>query len=199
MMLKQENYEAADAEFDRAIEINANYAKAFYQKGLVHKNLDEGTVEAFLQWFDRAIVLGEAQNDGEVVRLSKDAAHAELLYRGAKLIQDGKYSAAIELLRASLEYNLESADSYYRLAEASNKLERYDDAIKNGNLAITYEQGGSTDKAKIYFEIGLAYQMKGEKAKACEAFSSATYGSFRAPSEHKMEFELKCESTDPSN
>ena len=63
------------------------------------------------------------------------------------------------------------------------------------NSALEYEQGGSTDKAKIYFEIGFAHQMLDNKADACTAFSKSSFGSFKAPSEHKMEFELKCKST----
>lgn len=194
MLLKQEDYVGADAEFDKAIEINPNYAKAYYQKGLVHKNITDKGVEDFLGWFDKAVQVGTSQNDGEVVRLANNAAHAELLYRGAKMIQDGKNSGAIELIQKSLEYNDQSADSYYRLAEASNKLNKYDQAVTYAEQALNYEQGGSTDKAKIYFELGFAYQMKSNKAKACEAFTNASYGSFKAPSEHKMEFELKCES-----
>ena len=94
-----------------------------------------------------------------------------------------------------LNYNSESADSYYRLSEVSNKRSNYSGAIEFGNSALEYEQGGSTDKAKIYFEIGFAHQLLGNKAEACAAFNNASFGSFKAPSEHKMEFELKCEST----
>lgn len=195
LFLKQEEFESADAEFDKAIEMNPNYAKAFYQKGLVHKNISDRGIEDFLNWFDKAIQIGESQNDGEVVRLSKNAAHAELLFRGANMIQENKLTEAIELLKLSLEYYAESADSYYRLAEAANKLNNYDQAIGYAEQALKYEQGGNTDKAKIYFELGLAYQMKNEKAKACNAFTNALYGSFKAPAEHKMQYELKCEST----
>jgi len=195
LLLKAEDYVGADAALDEAIRINANYAKAYYQKGLVAKNLNEGDIETMLSWFDRAIAVGEQVNDGEVVRLSNNKAHAELLFNGSKAIEQNQLSRAIELLQSSLNYNSVSADSYYRLSEASNKLNRLNDAIRFGTLAIELEQGGSTDKAKIFFEIGLAQQMKENKAEACVAFTNAAYGSFKAPSEHKMEFELKCEST----
>lgn len=195
LLFKQEDFAGADAALNEAIRINANYAKAYYQKGLVAKKLDEDNIEGIMSWFDRAVTVGEQVNDGEVVRLAKNSAHAELLFRGAKSIEQNQYSNAIDLLQNSLEYNSTSADSYYRLSEASNKMNRYDDAIRFGNLAVELEQGGSTDKAKIFFEIGFAEQMKENKAAACAAFTNAAYGSFKAPSEHKMEFELKCEST----
>jgi tetratricopeptide (TPR) repeat protein len=194
LLIRTEDFEGADAALNEAISINANYAKAYYQKGLVAKNLNGGDLETMLSWFDRAIAVGEQVNDGEVVRLSNNKAHAELLFSGSKAIEQNQLTPAIELLQRSLDYNAESADSYYRLSEASNKLNRYDDAIRYGNRAVELEQGGSTDKAKIYFEIGFAEQMKDNKAAACNAFTNAAYGSFKAPSEHKMEFELKCES-----
>jgi hypothetical protein len=37
--------------------------------------------------------------------------------------------------------------------------------------------------------------MKDNIPEACSAFADALYGSFKASSEHKMKFELKCEST----
>ncbi|MBO6792438.1 MAG: tetratricopeptide repeat protein [Balneolaceae bacterium] len=194
MLYKQENFEAADASFDKALQINSNYAKAYYQKGLVAKKMG-GEVETIMSWFDRAINIGNQVNDNTVVRQANNAAHAELLFRGSKAIENNRLTNAIELLQSSLTYNAESSDSFYRLAEASNKLGNYNDAIEYATTAIEHEQGGATDKAKIYFEIGFAQQSKGNKAQACEAFTNASYGSFRAPSEHKMEFELKCEST----
>ncbi len=194
MQFKREDFAGADASLNLAIETNANYAKAYYQKGLVHKKTSADDLDGIISWFDRAIAVGEQVNDGGVVRQATESAHAELLFRGSKLIEQGQNTGAIELLQRSLEYDNASSDSYYRLAEASNKLGSRDNAINFATQALNYEQGGNTDKAKIYFELGIAYQAKNDKGQACSALKSASYGSFKAPSEHKMEFELKCES-----
>ncbi len=194
MLFKREDFAGADEALNKAIETNANYAKAYYQKGLVHKRTNADDLEGIIGWFDRAIAVGEQVNDGGVVRQATGSAHAELLFRGSKLSEQGQNTAAIDLLQRSLDYNDASSDSYYRLAEASNKLGNRDNAINFANQALTHEQGGNTDKAKIYFELGVAYQAKNDKGQACDALKSASYGSFKAPSEHKMEFELKCES-----
>ena len=199
MLFKREDFTGADEALNQAINTNSNYAKAYYQKGLVQKNLNENDVDAMLNWFDQAINVANQVNDGEVVRLANDAAHSDLLFRGSKAIENGRFDTAIDLLERSLEYNSNSADSYYRLAEAANKKFSSDAAIGYAQKALGFEQGGSTDKAKIYFELGMAYQAKGNKAGACEAFTNASYGSFKAPSEHKMEYELKCESAEPSD
>lgn len=198
MQFKREDFAGADVSLNMAIQTNANYAKAYYQKGLVSKKMNPDDIEAMLSWLDRAISVGTQVNDGGVVRQSNESAHAELLFRGSKAIEQGKHSDAIEMLKLSTDYNNASSDTYYRLAEASNKLGRYDDAISYANTSLTHETGGNTDKAKIYFELGLAYQAKTDKGNACESLKKASYGSFRAPAEHKMEHELKCESAEPS-
>ncbi|RNC85792.1 MAG: hypothetical protein ED557_03180 [Balneola sp.] len=194
MLFKREDFAGADEALNKAIETNANYAKAYYQKGLVHKKTNANDLEGIISWFDRAIAVGEQVNDGGVVRQATESAHAELLFRGSKAIEQGQNTSAIDMLTRSLDYNSSSADSYYRLSEASNKLGNRDNAISYASQALNFEQGGNTDKAKIYFELGVAYQAKNDKGQACDALKSASYGSFKAPAEHKMEFELKCES-----
>tara|TARA_R110000868_G_scaffold304437_7_gene565038 strand:+ start:8031 stop:9044 length:1014 start_codon:yes stop_codon:yes gene_type:complete len=197
MLFKREDFAGADAALNNAIQTNSNYAKAYYQKGLVHKKTDPEDLDGIINWFNQAITVGETVNDAAVVRQATGSAHAELLFRGSKSIEQGQNTTALETLKLSLEYNSESSDSYYRLAEASNKLGNRDNAIRYANQALSFEKGGNTDKAKIYFELGIAYQAKDDKGNACSALKSASYGSFRAPSEHKMEFELKCESANP--
>ncbi len=187
-------YEETDKALNSAIQANANYAQPYYTKGLVAKKLSDDINDA-LRWFDQAIAVADKTNKGQIARQAKGAAHDELLFRGAKLIESKNYSDAIDLLKLATEYDAESADVYYRLAEAYNKQSKYDLAISNAKTALTHEQGGKTDKAKIYFEMGFAYQMKGNKAEACSAYTDASFGSFKAPAEHSMEFELKCGTT----
>ena len=197
MLFKREDFTGADEALNKAIETNSNYAKAYYQKGLVYKKINSVDTEGIMSWFDQAIAVAEQVNDGGVVRQANKSAHAELLFRGVKAIEQNQNAQAIETLKLSLNYDAESSDTYYRLAEVSNKLGQRDQAIEYANQALSYEKGGSTDKAKIYFELGIAYQAKNDKGSACEALKNASYGSFKAPSEHKMEFELKCTSASP--
>ena len=197
MLFKREMFVESVEALDEAIRINPNYAKAFYQKALVHKKNSPEDVDGIMGWYDQAIATAIRVNDSEVERLANQSAHGDLLFRGAKAIEAGNNTQAIELLQSSLDYFSETSDSYYRLAEASNKLQRYNDAIQYSSQALGLETGGNTDKAKIYFELGLANQMLENKGEACSAFESASYGSFKQPSEYKIEFELKCKSTRP--
>ncbi|WP_018126182.1 tetratricopeptide repeat protein [Balneola vulgaris] len=194
MLFNRENYEQADVALNEAIRANSNYALPYYQKGLVVKKTSPEDLDGILNWFDQAIAIGEQTNQGKVVRRTNQAAHDELLFRGAKSIEAKSYAKAIELLKLALTYESESADVHYRLAEAYNKRSEFDKAIASANQALEFENGGKTDRAKIYFELGLAYQSKSQKAEACKAYTDALYGSFKGPAEHAMEFELKCKS-----
>lgn len=203
LLYGNDEFEAAMEAVDEAINRNPNYATAYYHKakivkkqgdsngdGIMDENIDKG-----LEWYDRAIQVAEAQDDVDLAEKASEAAHDELLAVGTRASEDGNTDYAIEILTRALNYDDESADVYYRLAEAHNKENNAQEAIDNANQALDYETGGRTDKAKIYFELGFALQTLGNKTEACDAFTNALYGPFKSPAEHKMEFELECDST----
>lgn len=195
LQYKSSNYSEALASLNQAIERNPNYAKAYYQKGIVLKNQESSNFERALEQFDKAIEVGNKVNDNQIVRRAQEAAHDELLYRGSKATESKNYKTAVTLLDRALEYDSQSADAHYRLAEAYNKQALWSQAISHANQALELENGGRTEKAKIYFELGTAYKNQGNVEQACGAFKNAAFGSFKSPAEHQMEFELKCEST----
>lgn len=194
---KQDELEKSLAALDNSIESNRQYAKAYYQRGMVYKKLD--SLDKALKTWDKAIQLGLAQNDNQIVRKTEKAAHDELVYRGVQKMENKKYDESISLLEKALEYNNESEDAYFRLAEVYNKQARWDLAISHANKSLKYESGSKTDRAKIYYELGLALKNKGNKSAACDAFSQAAYGSFQQSAEHEMEYELKCDQLSQSN
>ena len=183
------------ATLDQAIDRNPNYAKAYYQKGIVLKNQESSDFERALSQFDQAIEVGNKVNDNQIARKAAEAAHDELLYRGVKAAEARNFETSISLLNRALDYDAQSADVHYRLAETYNKRAMWSDAITHGRQALDLESGGRTELAKIYFELGTAYKNQGNVDQACEAFKNAAFGSFKSPSEHQMEFELKCQNT----
>lgn len=192
---KQKNLEAALETLNKVIERNPNYAKAYFQKGNVYKNMESKTLEEAIAVYDQAIEVGQKTNDGQIVSKAKSSAHDELVYRGTKATENKDYATALELLNRALEYDSGSAAAHYRLASAYNKKQQWDSAVDHAQEALGFESGGAAEKAKIYFELATAYQGMGQKAKACSAYGNAAYGSFKSPAEHQMEYELKCEST----
>ncbi|SMO42301.1 tetratricopeptide repeat protein [Fodinibius sediminis] len=193
LQYQQEDFEAALATLDEVIERNANYAKAYYQKGIVTKNMEGGELNEALGYFDQAIEVGNQNNDNQIVTRSREAAGSELVYRGSQAIESKNFSNAVDYLNRALEYNESSEDAYYRLAEAYNGQQKWAEAVEAAQKSLELSNGGRTDKAKNYFSLGTAYQGLGQRADACDAFSNAAYGSFKNSAEHKMEFELKCE------
>lgn len=192
---QQNDLKASLATLDEVIQRDPNYAKAYYQKGIVIKNMDSKNLEQAIAQFDKAIEVGQKTNDSQIVSTAKDAARKELVYRGFKAIESKNFNRAIELLNRALTYDSTSANAYFRLAQAYNKTQDWQKAVSSAQKGIKYETGGKTEKAKIYFELATAYQGLGQKEKACNAFENAAYGSFKAPAQHQMEYELKCEST----
>jgi tetratricopeptide (TPR) repeat protein len=185
-----ENFAAALASYDKAIAARPNYAAAYYQKGLIYRqqeNMDEA-----LNFFDRAIQIGGASNEGEIVTNATNAARNFLLLRGVTRMEARQYNQATELLRQALQYDDANADVHYRLAEVYNKRAMSTEAITHANRALELERGGRTDKAKIHFELAVAQANAGNFAAACASYAEAAVGSFRAAAQHAMEHELKC-------
>lgn len=195
LQYKMQQFDASLATLDKIISRDPDYALAYFQKAIVIKQRDEEDLDQMLPLLDKAIEVGNQTNNSSVVRRATQKAAQELVYRGSLSIQDENYQVALDLLNRSLNYDDTNPNAYYRLSEAHNKLSNWDQALSFAQQALDYEQGGRTELAKIYFELGIAYQAKGNKDDACSSFENAAYGSFKSSAEHKMEYELKCEST----
>ncbi len=182
--------DGAEARYRKAIELNPNYARAHYQIGLVERR--RNNLEAAIDEFDRAILIALNVGDTNVESLATNAARDYLTFVGATQVEDGRYRDAIRTLQRSLEYDMEYADTFYRLAEAYNNMSMYEEALTAATSALRHETGGQVARAKIHFEIGIAHMAKGNTREACSAFRSASYGQFRAAAEHNIEHELNC-------
>ncbi len=200
-----DEFDLADEAVSEAMNLNSNYALAYYQKAKIFKKKndseDDGIIDQnydeLIQWYDQAISIGESTDKSEVVEKAREAAHDELLAVGTRASEDGNMELAFDMLTRAIEYNSESANAHYRLAEAHNKDGNAEQAVEHARRALELETGGRTDKAKIYYELGYAHQSLGNKSDACDALTNALYGSFKSPAEHIMEYELKCDSTAP--
>lgn len=195
---RNENYDAAIEDLDTAIELNANYAVAYYQKGVVTKAMNPEDVDGFMQWYDQAIEIAERVNDSRTLNNARQGAAEELIYRSVTLRDERRYDRAIELLNRVFDYDSESSDAHYRLAEIYNLRGNWNQALQHASRALEFDSGGVTDKAKIYFELGTAYKGQGDKDNACSAFENARYGDFTDPANHELQFELKCEGHTPT-
>lgn len=190
VLYRNDNLDQAEEQYKKAIELNMNYARAYYQLGLVERK--RNNIEQAIEYYDQAIQIALNVGDTEVERLAEGAARDYLTFLGASALEDGNYRRAVQFLERSLQYDMEHANTYYRLAEASNNMAMWAEAIRYANQALRYEQGGQVARAKIHFELGVAYKNQGNTSQACSSFRSAAYGAFRAAAEHELEHELNC-------
>lgn len=205
LLYNEEDYEGAKEAVETALNENSNYALGFYQQAKIHKKMNDTNgdgvidqeLDELLNYYDQAITVGQSTDKADVVERAQDSAHDELVALGTRASDDDNISEAISLLERALTYFEQSAEAHYRLAAAHNKANNPNEAVTHAQQAIEFENGGRTDRAKIYFELGYAHQTLENKSEACDAFSNALYGSFKSPAEHKMEFELKCGSNAP--
>lgn len=189
---QQGNHAAALESLDRAIELNANYTLAYYQRGIVLVNSD-ASLDETISAFDQAIEVGERVGDSENVNRARNRAGGEMLYRAVQHIEANRQGQAVQLLHRAQNYIPQSADLHYRLAEVYNNRGEYERAIEHASRALELETGGVTARAKIYFELGMSYKALEQIGNACSAFEDAAYGEFRDPAMHELEHELECD------
>jgi len=195
---RDQDYAAAMQDLDTAIELNGNYSVAYYQKGVVSKAMNPADTDGFMQWYDQAIEVAQRVNDTRTLNNARQGAAEELIFRAVTLKDERQYDRAIQLLNRVENYVSQSADAQYRLAEIYNMRGNWQQALEHARRALEYESGGVTDKAKIYYELGMAFKGLGQKENACSAFENARYGDFTDPANHELQFELKCEGHTPT-
>ncbi|MEX0639295.1 MAG: hypothetical protein WD094_02455, partial [Balneolaceae bacterium] len=189
----EEDYEAALASLDTAIELNEHYTLAYYQKAIVLNKMGEVELDDVIAAFDRAIEVGLATNQQEHVATAQRRLSSELVYRAVSLKDEDDLAGALEMLEMAQDYDDSSVDLWYRLAEVQNLLGNANSALESANRALELESGGVADQAKIYFELGQAYQALEQVTNACNAYENAAYGDFRDSALYEMEYELECE------
>ncbi len=170
--LKEKNLEEAVANFDKALELKANYPDPYFGKGLVAKEKNDKAMVK--EYMNKAIELDSKSKKQKIVAKAKKVTQKYLINSGAKAIQGQKYTAAIALINESFEYGDQNADAYYYLAVANNGKKAYDEAITQANRAMEIATEGA--KSKINFEIGKAYQGKEDMPNACAAYKLVVDG-----------------------
>jgi len=195
---RAENFDASMADLDEAIALNSNYAAAYYQKGIVQKQIDPEDIESFMYWYDRAIEIAENVNDTRTLNSARSGARDELIFRAVNIAEERRFARAIELLEMVENYDASSYEAHYRLSEIYNERGNWSSAESSARRSLELHTGGAADKAKIYFELGTALKGQGRVEEACSAFENARFGNFTDPANHELQFELRCEGHSPT-
>ena len=187
---RNENYELALSNYDKALELNPTFAKPYLYKSLVYKKIEDE--ENFVLSVNKAIELAQETNDSKTLENAKKTGRDYFLVRGSQSLEAKSYQEAVDDLTKSLIYDDENTGIYFRLTVAYNNLSKWDEAITAANKAIEFEEADNEKTAKIYFELGNAYLGKGENASACDAYKKALYGAYEEPAKYQIEHVLKC-------
>ncbi|MFK0731006.1 MAG: tetratricopeptide repeat protein [Gloeotrichia echinulata GP01] len=185
---KSGNKQGAIEDFTKAIEINPQYAKAFYEranarffsgdyKGAVEDataaiNIDSKYVEAYSRRCGAYVNLAEYQQaDGDCTKaLELNRKYIDAyVNRAAARVNLGKNQEAITDLTMVIESNPSDAQAYLNRGVAYYRIPDYKNAIADFNQAI----GHNPQYAEAYNGRGFTRFQLGEKQGAIEDFTKA--------------------------
>jgi tetratricopeptide (TPR) repeat protein len=127
--------------------------------------------------------------DEKTVERAKNVAANYYLNLSAEAIKKESYREGSMMAKKSIEYNYLEPAAYYYQALSNNYMENWDEAIKAAQTGMKPDQD---DKSNLYFELGRAYQGKGDQEKACEAYSKVSGGPNLDAANYQRNTVLKC-------
>lgn len=187
-LIKQKKLDDALVEFKNARVTNPKCVISFYGEGIVYK--DKGDMTEMMSSFDKAIQYGtENQKMVKYANKAKSVAVIGLLAEATKELQKEHAAKAVEYINNSFKYKAADGETYYYLSVAYNKLKKYGEAIAAAKKSIGMKEG---DKSDVYFQLGQAYEGKGDNTSACSAFKKVTTGPNVDAAKYEIKEKLKC-------
>lgn len=151
---KKENFDAAIANFDKALALNPNYAEAYNSRGEARSRLRD--YEGAIKDYNQAITL-----DPKLA-----IAYSN---RGASYHRSGKYKEAIKDYGQSIALDPDFTAVYSNRGAAYHKLGKKEEAINDYNKSIALDPKFPV----VYNNRGAARSALGDKAGAMKDFNQA--------------------------
>jgi tetratricopeptide (TPR) repeat protein len=186
---KEGNQSGALENYNKAIELNPKYAKAYLSKGLIYKDMDD--VENMQVALDNAMAF--AGKDQKTMDASEKVLQNTFFNKGIVAYQENRYDDTEMYMKKSIEYGNELVDAFYTLGKVYIQKGDFNNAVSYLTQAETKEMGGDEAKAKINFELGNAYAGLNDTAKACDSFKKAMFGEYAENAKYQVEEVLKCQ------
>ena len=163
------NYENAKTYFDEAIAIRANLSKAYFDRALVNKELEN---------------LDEAEKDYTVIiendRLIGDEAQRN---RGLARKMSGDFEGALQDLNTAISEFPDNAVLYKNRGNLYLLLGQMQDAVRDYDRAIQIDR----NFLEAYYNRGLTYYILNEQEQACRDLKYASdEGMERATEKHEL-------------
>lgn len=187
---RADNYEKAIYYYKKSIGIKANYPDPYLGIALSYEKQE--MYDEMLDYLKQTMRVSKEVNDRDKGEDAVKKAKAYLLRQGDEAQKAKKHEEAIEFFTQVLDFDNTDGSVYFVLAINSSELKDWEKVIEFSRLAL--ENGnGSLDEAGIYYQMGVAFQNKGDTTQACQAFNNALTGSYRAAAEYQMKEVLKCQ------
>ncbi len=161
-LIRQEKFEAASDQFEKAIEINRGNADAYVGAATAYMHL--GEYELAKTRADTAV--GLTSNQSDIYFLTGNIAFNSGDYKRAVFA----YTFAINNNKSS-EVKIDLANGYFNRGNAYLALEEYEKAIGDYNKTLVTKP----DFASAYHNRGIAYKNLSETQSACRDFHAAQY------------------------
>ncbi len=184
-LVKSKQYENAIPVYQQSLEYSPEYFKSYYGLAICYsKTEDTQALEAAV---DNVIKFG---GEDDVVEKARSIAATHFLNLSGKALQAGSNGEAAMMAKKCIQYDYMQSLAYYYQATAQNNLKNYDEAIAAATTGMKAEQD---DKSNLYFELGRAYEGKGDAQMACESYSKVTSGPNVEAANYQRNQVLKCE------
>ena len=153
----------AKREFQTAMRINPYFHYCYYNIGLIWEKLGQP---------DSAIVY-----QLKTINLKPDNTMAQYMAKGALGLVYGKlkgdFEKAIPLLKEALANKPEDTGYHENLGICYAMKGDFDNSIKEFETSLKFKTKLTKQDARIYMNLGLSYQNKGEKQKGDDYFQKA--------------------------
>ncbi len=193
---KQGDYAAAVREFQEAIKLDPNYAKAYINLGLAYRRL--GDFASALKNYDKAVEVagGNAEIKTSAVSykanlyvdtkdykkaietmdlyLKESPNDADMLYLKGKVVKDGlgRLGEAIGILQKAVQADPGMAKAYLELANAYNVNADASTAISSAQKGLAASKDAETT-AGLNFELADAYRKSGNSSEALKYYNNS--------------------------
>ncbi len=153
-LMKTGDYQNATEGFKEAIKQNSKDANAYANLGICYLNSTPSDKVLAREYIEKALNINPDLNE---IRFD----YAILLS------QENKFNEAYNEYKSYIEKYPSNPSAYYNLGIASQKLEKYDEAIANFQKVLNFEP--SNKDAKL--ELARSYQMNNENKKALDIYN----------------------------
>ena len=142
--------------FARAVELNRNDYKSYYEIGLIFDEMNKKK--------DAQVVLDNA------LRIKPDFTDASILLANVLCAQN-KFDEAINVYKEAIKYAPENYELFYNLGVMHTELRDFNDALECYKSVIKI----NPELFEAYFSMGQIYLLKGEFDQAIDAFKNAAF------------------------